>query len=608
MEKKHLDPFRRQVHLLSIRRGALIGLALGCWAACLFLLYDWFVRPGLPLVIAAVLAVVGLSVGAFWGWRSRPSDEAISLSLDKRMNLEDRISSAQELAGSGSSFEHLIEDSALQAIKSVSPKTAFPFRWNLHSTHAFTSFFAASILAALFMLQPWVSGSEKGKRESLKAAVPVVERIKKETLERAVPQSDSQADAKRLAQELEKLQKQLEQNRLAPKDAEAKAIELASQLDELEKTRQKSMEKRAEDMETARQSLIEAKRQELASQNAEVNALEPDEATKTREEMRAEELTKELDRLQKKLDSNLTEAEKRKIKAEMASLQEELDQLRKLDELRSEGQMLQNELSKLQQQAADLEKQLSNPNLSEQQKKEIAEKLAQNKAQQEALKKQLKELAEQAKLAAEIQQAMQELQKNKHFQEMQRMAQEMMQRASQEGQQGEPQEPMTAEEMKLMLHRIKELQELLKDDEAAQELLEQLREALESGDCQACKGGMPLLAAMGMSGSSPGTWGPGGPGGEDRMLADAGKVNTGGKNVQPGGETKTSAVRGQPRPEGGPSRYVEIKSPSFIGKRSSVPYNEVLPRYQQRSDRAIERQQIPKKHQNRVRDYFNSIK
>ncbi len=609
MEKKLLDPFRRRVHLLSVRRGGLIGLAIGSWAACLYLLYDWFVRPGLPVLLAGVMACAGLCLGAFWGWKNRPTDKAISLSLDKRMNLEDRISSAQELSGSGTSFESLIEDSATKAVKSVNPKFAFPYRWGLHSTHAFTSFFAASILAALFMLQPWVSGPEKSRREALKSAIPEVERIIKETLEKPQVSKEAEAEAKRLAQELEKLQKQLEQNRLAPKEAEAKAIELASQLDELEKNRKKNLEQRAENLNTARESLIEAKRQEIAERNPEVNALEPDQAAQTREELRKEELMKELDRLQKKLDSNLSEAEKRKIKAEMANLQKELDQLRKLEELRQEAGALDTELKALEQQQASLEQQLQNPNLTPQQRQKLEEQLRQNQAQQEALEKQMKELAEAAKLASEIQQAMQELQQNKAFQELQQMAEEMMRRAIENGEaaQGEKGEPMSLEEMKEMLERIKELQELLKDDAAAQELLEQMKEALENGDFTMGDGGLPLLMAMGLQ-NMPGQGVPGGPGGEDRMLNDSGKVNTSGKNVEPGGEAKTSAVRGKPRPEGGPSRYVEIKSPSFVGKRSSVPYNEVLPRYQQRSDRAIERQQIPKKHQNRVRDYFNSIK
>ncbi len=607
MERKLLDPFRRRVHLLSIRRGALVGLAIGCWAACLFLLYDWFVRPGLPLVLAGVLALLGLGIGAFVGWRNRPSDEAISLSLDKRMNLEDRISSAQELSGSGTSFEPLIEDSALKAIQSVDPKDAFPFRWTLQSTHAFTSFFAASILAALFMLQPWVSDSEKGKRESLKAAIPEVERIVKETLEKKNPSPETKIEAKRLAQELQKLQKQLEQNRLSPKEAEAKAIEIASKLDELEKNRQKNLEKRAESLETARESLIEAKRQEIAEQNPEMNALEPDAAMQTKEQLRKDELTKKLDELQKKLDSNISEAEKRKIKAEMANLQRELDQLKKLEELRQEAGMLQEELQSLEQQEASLQQQLQNPNLTPQERQKLEQELKQNQAEQAEIAKQMKELEEQAKMAAQIQQAMEELQKNEAFQELQQMAEEMMRRAIESGEQmpGEGGKPMTLEEMKEMLERIQELQELLKDDAAAQELLDQMREALENGEFQLGAGGLPLLTAMGLM-NMPGM--PGGPGGEDRMLNDAGKVNTSGKNVEPGGKTKTTAIRGKPRPEGGPSRYVEIKSPSFVGKRSSVPYNEVLPKYQQRSDRAIERQQIPKKHQNRVRDYFNSIK
>ena len=44
-----------------------------------------------------------------------------------------------------------------------------------------------------------------------------------------------------------------------------------------------------------------------------------------------------------------------------------------------------------------------------------------------------------------------------------------------------------------------------------------------------------------------------------------------------------------------------------MGDRTSVPYQKVLPKYREAAEKAIDRDNIPKEHEKRVREYFESL-
>ena len=67
-----------------------------------------------------------------------------------------------------------------------------------------------------------------------------------------------------------------------------------------------------------------------------------------------------------------------------------------------------------------------------------------------------------------------------------------------------------------------------------------------------------------------------------------------------------SMITGSHRPIG-EEAYVEIKAPSTVGNRSAVPYVKVLPSYRKKAESALNRQQIPKEHEKRVKEYFDSL-
>ncbi len=102
--------------------------------------------------------------------------------------------------------------------------------------------------------------------------------------------------------------------------------------------------------------------------------------------------------------------------------------------------------------------------------------------------------------------------------------------------------------------------------------------------------------------------GAGGPGPDnDKMLFDSGRVNKLDKGVKGAGNANATQVLGQVREGPGEDPYVEIKAPTTVGNRSSVPYVRVLPSYRKKAESALDRQQIPKEHEKRVREYFNGL-
>ena len=101
---------------------------------------------------------------------------------------------------------------------------------------------------------------------------------------------------------------------------------------------------------------------------------------------------------------------------------------------------------------------------------------------------------------------------------------------------------------------------------------------------------------------------PGGGGvSKDDFFADTGVINKLDEGVEGQGKTNATMVTGQRREGMGEDAYVEIKAPTNVGTRSSIPYTKVLPSYKRKAESALNRQEIPKEHQKRVKEYFESL-
>jgi hypothetical protein len=93
---------------------------------------------------------------------------------------------------------------------------------------------------------------------------------------------------------------------------------------------------------------------------------------------------------------------------------------------------------------------------------------------------------------------------------------------------------------------------------------------------------------------------------KDNFFAGYGGINKSDQEQKGEGQTNLLGVRGQ-RQAGGEEWFVEVKAPSAMGDKTSVPYARVLPKYREAAEKSIDRKEIPKEHEKRVREYFESL-
>ncbi len=268
-------------------------------------------------------------------------------------------------------------------------------------------------------------------------------------------------------------------------------------------------------------------------------------------------------------------------------IQEPLDEQMRAqsrEELEQMAKQGQADLQKLESQLQS-GKNGQGQSMSEQERKQIESQVAD-------LNRQLQQI----ELSQAVQDMMKRMQESKEWAEIQKLMQKMQKQIS-EAKKGE-QKNLTKEQIEEMQEMLEELAERLKDDEEMKAFLEAMKEALENmKEAGQCEG---MCLSMGMP--IPGASGPG----QDNLFRDTQvlPLNKDEQDIQSRPDLK--AVRGERREEG-PETYVEVRGPSALGERSKVPFSKVLPQYKQQAESALRNGKIPKKHEGRVRDYFNSL-
>ena len=111
-----------------------------------------------------------------------------------------------------------------------------------------------------------------------------------------------------------------------------------------------------------------------------------------------------------------------------------------------------------------------------------------------------------------------------------------------------------------------------------------------------------LQGAFGLGGLVPGKGGRS----RDNSFANIGQVPMNEKEQNIKSSALPMSVTGDRR-ETGPESYIEVKGPTGLGAKSSTPYTKVLPKYKKQAEQAVQRQQIPREHQKRVKEYFESL-
>jgi len=572
--KLDLRPFRRRVRVLRAWRGLALGLLLGGVGGLVWAVLDvtgvWFTEwswLGLvfagPAVLCALVALL-LPVG----------DDAVARSIDRRAGLRDRLGTMIERNEAHDSFDEALRHDATRHVSELRARSVFPVRVGRWQYIAACAVALASLVFLLgntwYVLSPEAS---KAKAEMEKIAAQI-ERVAKPVLDR----KDATEEERDFANQLDAFAKRLEKGRMTKEEAMQRANELAKQAQKLS---EKRTERAFEKMQTAREQLTMAKLGEKGLKKDQLDKLNLDSSQKQL-----------LDQLQRELGPNQRQSDDKFNSETMQELGlQDMDPslLNLTDEQRDMlREMIQKKLN-------DIDKKLANSqNLTED---ELQQLLDQKQA--------LQEMQDQLDISEEARKALEEFMNSPEYKDIMKAVQKMRDAA----QQVNDGKPLTEEQIKELEQMIEELAELLKDSKYRDMVIEQLKAALEMlkqgkalGLCQgACLSpfglnlGINPIRGFGQGGRS-----------KDDFFAGYGGINKSDQEEKGEGQTNLLGVRGQRRNEG-EEWFVEVKAPSAMGDRTSVPYGKVLPQYKDAAEKSIERQEIPKEHEKRVREYFESL-
>lgn len=588
----NLKRFERRVRLVRSWRGLAVGLVIGGVACALWAGLDWMrVLYTEWASMGLVLAASGL-LGAMAGYFARIPVKSLSDSIDRRGGLQDRLKTSMEVTGSND-FETALRQDATEKVGQLKAKELYPVKVGRMQASAVGMAILASTIFLLGNTPILLPPEARKEREELKKIGQSVERVAKPLTEHDKPGDLTDAE-RRMAEELRKLQRDLQKSKIDKEEALQKVNELAKQTKEIVKER---AELTTQNMEKAESALEKLQKAELEKAGLKMDP----ETLKALQEM------------------NKAEGKKGDPGDKDKSDQQKFDQ--KMQQLNQEQKALEQKQEKLEQQKSELQKkldkinsQMKNPNLSAEQKKALEEM---QKQISEMMKKMEKELAEIQKAIdqimknKEIQELMRKINEHPKMKELQEMAAKLAENAKM-GENGEMPE-LSKEDIEAMKEKLKEAEEAMKelakqlqDPQALQEFMDQLEEALKNMDqlelnasmCMMCLGlfnlpipGLPMPK-------------PGNP--IDFMGVDTGKINKDEKGKDGQGKTTITQIKGQ-RQKNGDESYVEIKGPTTVGNRSGVKYTKVLPSYKKKAEEAMKKNTIPKQHEKRVKEYFESL-
>ena len=423
------------------------------------------------------------------------------------------------------------------------------------------------------------------QREQLKKAAAEVERVAKPLTEKQV--AAATAEEKSLARDLQEFARQLDRARIDPEAALQKAEQLKDQAAELAAERNERFDKLGEQT-LAQAALERMEKANLTPQDFAANRLDPQQAEIARKA--AEEAGIDI-RNRQAQDSAAAQA------AQMDELQRQLAGMTPEERSRMSQE--------LQRQAQEMREQLNREQLSAEERQRLEEQIRQRE-----------EIQQRLQLTEEQLQALQELMNSPEMREMAERMQEMMEQAREAQEQARQEgRPMTEEEMQQLQEQLEQLAEAARDPaarEALRRAMEQMMEQMEQGMnldqiAQGMGMGLGLTPGMGSSAmGSNGMRGSGGPGSGGQMDGE-GEVPRQDNSTSAKVDGQIRSTRGQRDEKRGTDAFLEVRAPTTLGSRTSVPYSNVLPTYNRRAESALNGGKVPKKHQQRVRDYFKSL-
>lgn len=589
---ENLKRFERRVRLVRAWRGLAVGLCVGGVICAVWATLDWLRLTYTEWAwMGGLIAGAGL-LGLLHGYFSKVSSKALSDSIDRRGGLQDRLTTSLEVGGAAG-FEAALQQDAQEKVKNLKPNELYPVRVGRVQAGAVAMALLASTIFLLGNTPILLTPDARKEREELKKLGQAVERVAKPLTEHDKP-GDLTDTEKRMAEELRKLQRELQKSKIDKEETLQKANELAKQTKEIVKER---AEMTTENIQKAESALEKLQKAEL-----EKNGVKMD------EEM-----------LEALREMNKAEGKKGDPQDKDKTAQQKFE--KKMEQLNQEQKALEQKQEKLEEQKSSLQKELDKVN---QQMKSPSLTPEQQKALEELQKKLQEMMKGLEKEMAEIQKAIDKIMKNKDIQELMRKInehpkmkelQELAAKLAENAKMGEMGEmpELTKEDIEAAKEKLKEAEQALKelakelqDPEALEEYMQALKEALENMDQLELNAGICLGCLSLFNLPLPGIPMPSPANPIDFMGVDTGRINKSENGKDGQGKTTLTQIKGE-RQKNGDESYIEIKGPTTIGNRSGVKYKQVLPSYKKKAEEAMNKKTIPKQHEKRVREYFDSL-
>ncbi len=561
--RKSIARFKTRVRLLRAWRWGMISLLTGSILALMATAADqlrWIDFPSLWGVYAATGALV---LGALTGFLWPTDDLALARSVDRRTGNHDRLGSALQVDESDT-FAPLLADDARRSADAMKPQAVFPFRFRRIDFAACGSCLVLAVAVYALQTDMLLSPAQKIAKKEMEKVRAQVERVVRD-LEKQEPGDPALS---KLADELRRFERDLQRGKLNREEALQKAQQLADEAKQLTASR---IDRAAEKVQQVHARTLQ---EQFEKSGGDLGALK-DLKLDRMEQMAMREMM-EKSNASKMPSENLDEKTLQAL-----GMDDSTSEMMKLTEQQRE------ELSRaMAEERQDLQQQLENPALSEAQRQALQQKM-------EALES----LAQKLQMSEDVKKALAEMQNSKEFQDLQKAMQELgdVQQKLQQG------EMPSEEELQQMQEALEQLAEQMKDPAMREQMMEAMKElaqAIKEGKVSAEQ----ISAMMSMLGGAPASGG----------LADGGQFQGPGENQKGDPMTfdspgKATAIRGNRDENRGQDAYQEIKAPTSIGGRTSVPYNEVLPQYRESAESAVSNNQVKARHRKRVKDYFESL-
>ncbi len=228
--RAHVGQLRRRVRLLVTARWVLAALGVASLLCCLLVVMDrleWFAAP--PEYLAGVLAV-GALFGAAVGWTRRVSLMDAAQLADRRLGLQERLSSGIDFlehgAGDPMTAAQLVD--AAERSQKLRPQEVFPFRAPREAKFLAVSLVVLAGLIFVPELSVFQSPRVRADKAAMKQEGEKIEKLAKDYRKReAHPNSDI---AKRIAANMQALGKEMRRGRVSKKQAMLRMSRLSKEM------------------------------------------------------------------------------------------------------------------------------------------------------------------------------------------------------------------------------------------------------------------------------------------------------------------------------------------------------------------------------------------